>query len=238
MINPGKYKFIPLIIFALAFSINGQSKRGLNNDGVDLYEQKKYAESEVLFKKSLEKDPNMFEGHFNLADSYYKQGRFDEAIQSYKNSLSFTEDKGNKSKAYHNLGNSFVKGQKYKEAVQAYANALKNNPDDLETKYNLSYALNMMKQNQQQNKDNKDQNKKDQNKDQQQNQDQQKNQDKKDKEDKKDQQQPQPQPQKQKDEISKEEAQRILEAMKNNEKDLQKKLRKVKGKPVATEKDW
>ena len=176
----------------------------------------------------MEKDPELFQGHFNLGDAYYKQGRYDEALQSYKNSLQFTDDKTNEAKAYHNIGNALMKQQ----SVGAYANSLKKNPDDLDTKYNLSYALNMLKQNQQQqkNKNDKDQDK---NKDQQQNQDQQNNQDKKDQN--KDKQQNQ---QQQKNQISKEDAQRILEALKNTETDLQKKLRKVKGKPVVTEKDW
>jgi len=221
------------IIFVLSAITFAQSKRSLNNDGVDLYSTKKYADAEVKFKKGLEKDPELFQGHFNLGDAYYKQGRYDEALQSYKNSLQFTDDKTNQAKVYHNIGNALMKQQKYQESVGAYANSLKKNPDDLDTKYNLSYALNMMKQNQQQNKNDKNQDK---NKDQQQNQDQQNNQDKKDQN--KDKQQNQQEQQQQKNQISKEDAQRILEALKNNETDLQKKLRKVKGKPVNTEKDW
>ena len=232
MKNKFIYSFLLLISISISF---GQSKRTLNNDGVDLYKANKYADAEVKFKKSLEKDPQGFEGHFNLGDAYYKQGRYDEAIQAYKNSLSFTDNKLNKSRVYHNVGNSLLKQQKFQESVGAYKNALKANPEDLETKYNLSYALNMMKQNQnKQNQQNKNDKNKDQNKDQQKNQDQQNKQDKKDQ--KKDQQEQQQQ--QQKNQISKEEAQRILEAMKNNEKDMQKKIRKVKGKPFSTDKDW
>ena len=44
--------------------------------------------------------------------------------------------------------------------------------------------------------------------------------------------------QQEKNKISKEEAERILKALKNNEKDLQKKLRKKVGIPVTTDKDW
>lgn len=226
-------KIFLFILFVYTINVSAQSKRGLVNDGVDLYKEGKFSDSEVNFKKSLEKDPELFQGHFNLGDAYYKQGRYDEAMQSYKNSLSFTEDKYNQAKVYHNIGNSLLKSQKYKEGIEAYKNALKLNPDDLETKYNLSYALNMLKQNQnQQQQQQNDQNKQDQNKDQQQNQNQ--NEQNKD-QNKQDQQNQQ---QQQKDQISKDDAQRILEAMKNNEKDLQKKLRKVKGKPVAREKDW
>ncbi|MDP3441327.1 MAG: tetratricopeptide repeat protein [Ignavibacteria bacterium] len=232
-------KYCIALAFFISGIIAGQSNRSLNNDGVDLYSNQKYADAEVKFKKLLEKDPKLFEGHFNLGDSYYKQGRYDEALSSFNKSLEYTDDKSNRSKVYHNMGNSFMKGEKYKEAIQSYASALKNNPDDLETKYNLSYALNMMKQNQQQNQQNKndkDKDKKDQNKDQKQNQDQQQNKNEDKKDDKKEQQQEQQQ--QQKNQISKEEAERILEALKNNEKDLQKKIRKIQGKAKTTEKDW
>lgn len=224
---------LSIIFFLYTVSINGQSKRGLINDGVDLYKNNKYAEAEVNFKKGLEKDNNMFQGHFNLGDAYYKQGRFEEAIQSFQNSLSFTGDKYNQSKVYHNIGNSLLKSQKYPESIGAYKNALKLNPDDLETKYNLSYALNMMKQNQQQKNQNQD--KQDKNQDQKQDQQQNQNQNRNDQNKEKDQQNQQ---QQQKNQISKEDAERILEALKNNEQDLQKKLRQVKGKPVVREKDW
>jgi tetratricopeptide (TPR) repeat protein len=228
-------KLVCLFFVGLTFlgSLSAQSKRSLNNDGVDLYKEKKFADAEVKFKKSLEKDPQLFQGHFNLGDSYYKQGRYDEAIQSYKNSIGLTDDKEKKSKAFHNIGNALLKQQKYEDGIGAYKNALKTNPNDLETKYNLSYALNMLKQNQnKQNQQNKNDKNKDKNKDQQQQQ--------QDKQDKKDQNKDQQKQQQQqpKNQISKEEAQRILEAMKNNEKDMQKKLRKVKGKPYSTDKDW
>ena len=204
------------------------------SDGVEAYHQKKYTDAEVKFKKGLEKDPKMFEGHFNLGDTYYKEGRYDEALQSFKNSLEYTKDKEDQAKVYHNIGNSLLKSKKYQESVGAYKNSLKLNPKDKDTKYNLSYALNMMKQNQNQNQQNKDNKDKDKNKDQQnQNQNQQNNQDKN-----KDKQQQQPRPQQQKNQISKDEAQRMLDALKNNETDLQKKLRKDKGRPVATDKDW
>jgi len=230
------FGFIISLLLFLPVCINvnyAQSKRSLNNDGVDLYSQKKYTDSEVKFKKGLEKDPKMFEGHFNVGDSYFKQGRYDEAIQSYKNSLQFTKDKSDQAKVYHNIGNALLKSQKYKESISAYANALKIKPKDDDTKYNLSYALNMMKQNEnkQQNKNDKN---KDKNKDQKQNQNQQNQDNKKDK-NKDKQNQPQQQP---KNQISKEDAQRILDALKNKESDVQKKLRKQKGKPVATDKDW
>jgi len=254
-----KTLFFITLFSGITFS---QSVRSLNNDGVELYENKKFPEAEVNFKKAIDKDLESFHSHFNLGGVFYKQNRFDEAIKSYQNALALAKQDMIKSGIYHNIGNSLLKGKKLKEAVEAYKNALKLNPDDFETKYNLSYALDMMKQQQkqkkQQNKSNKNnknkkkKNDKNKNKNQNKNKDQKDNKNQKNKNDQnKDQknnqnkkqnskqnQQQQKQKKTRPDKISKAEAQRILNALKNNESDLQKKLRVKKGKVVKKEKDW
>jgi len=231
-----------LILFSVAIGLStplySQELRELINDGVDHYKDNKFSDAEVKFKKGLEKAPENFVPNFNLGDAYYKQGRYDEAIKSFQSALIGTENNNFKSRVYHNIGNSLLKSQKVKESIEAYKNALKLNPNDQDTKYNLSYALsllnnqnNQQQQNKdQQNQDQKDKNQKDQNKDQNNQKDKNKpNQDQKAQQDNL-------KPEKNK--ISKEEAERILQALKNNEKDLQKKLRKKVGVPVKTDKDW
>lgn len=246
-------KFFCIIFVLLSNIYFAQSSvRSFNNDGVDLYKDKKFNDAEVNFKKSIEKDKNVFESNFNLGATYYKQGKYDESIKSYNKALSLTQDKNLKAKTYYNMGNSMLKNKKYDDAINLYKNSLKLDPKDLETKYNLSYALKMKQQQQQQNKDqnknndknkdNKDQNKQnqdnknDQNKDNKDKQDQNKNQDQN--KDKQDQKKDQQQQQQQKDKLSKQQAQQMLDAMKNNESDLQKKLRKIKAKSSSKEKDW
>jgi len=233
------------LIFLLAgVEINAQSTRSLVNEGVDLYDEQKFADAEVNFKKGTEKSPNNFESKFNLGDAYYKQQRYEEAIKSFQSAFVDTKNDMEKSKLYYNMGNSLLKSQKLKESIGAYKEALKLNPNDQEAKYNLSYALNQLNnqdQNQQQNQDQNKDKKQDQN---QQNQDEQKDQQKQDQQNqqqqdqqKQDQQQQQSQEQKEQ-ELTKQEAEKILNALKENEKDLQKQLRKVKGQKVKTEKDW
>lgn len=249
--------------------IKAQSVRGLVNDGVDSYKKKKYTDSEVNFRKGLEKAPDNFNAYFNLGDAQYKQGRFDEALKTYNQALTKTKDNELKAKTYHNIGNALLKSKKLEESIAAYKKALKIKPDDMETKYNLSYALNMLKenenkqnnkdqnkdqknnqQNQQnqnnQNKDNQDKNKnqdQDKNNQDQNKQDQQNNQNNEAKQDNTRQnnqkQQDNPgQGKQEKNKISEQEAERILNALKNNELDLQKKLRKKEGVRVRTDKDW
>jgi Ca-activated chloride channel homolog len=239
------YTFIPLYLLLIIFTntTDAQSMRGLINEGVDLYKEQNFADAEVNFKKGTEKSPDSFEAKFNLGDAYYKQERYDEAIQTFQSAFVNSRSDEEKAKIFHNIGNSLLKSQKIKESIGAYKEALKLNPNDQETKYNLSYALEMLKnpdQDQQQNQQN-DQNK-DENKDQQQNQDQE-NQDQQSQDqqnqDQQQQEQQQQQSQEQKEqELTKQEAEKILNALKENEKDLQKQLRKIKGQKVKTEKDW
>ena len=246
--NTLKYTFIVLIMTATF--LQAQSLRGLVNDGVDEYNESKFAEAEVNFKKGIESNLESFESRFNLGDAIYKQGRYEEALEEFKNSAPLAKTDEAKSSIFHNIGNTFIKSQKLQESIAAYKEALKLNPNDMETKYNLSYALKQMQnqqdnqQNQQNddNQDKNDQNEDQQNKDQQ---DQDKNDDQNDEQkqdqpqDKKeDQQNQQQQPQEPKDEISQEEAKRILDALKNNEAELQKKMREQKTKKTNVEKDW
>ena len=45
-----------------------------------------------------------------------------------------------KARSFHNLGNSLLKAEKYEESIEAYKQALRHDPQDADTKYNLSYA--------------------------------------------------------------------------------------------------
>jgi Ca-activated chloride channel homolog len=142
---------------------------------------------------------------------------------SYKAALGDASDDIRRAKVHHNIGNSLLKSNKIQESIESYKTALKHNPDDADTKYNLSYALSLLNdqdQNKQQDKNQDNQNKNDQNQqnqDQNQDQDQQKNEQQQNQPQPKDQETQQDnlkQPQQQEAKISKEDAERILEALK------------------------
>lgn len=233
-----KYYFVIILFLSASGSGFSQSLRSLNNNGVEQFNQKKFGDSEINFRKGIEKDSSAVIPYFNLGDAYYKQKKYDEAMKAYQNVLSKTKDKELKGKAFYNIGNSLLDDNKLKESIEAYKNSLKMNPKDDEAKYNLSYALKKLRDEENQKKqDKKDdqQNKDDKNKDKNDKQDQQ-NQNQNDKKDQDKQKQQQPQNQKPK--MSKEQAEQILNALKDNEKDMQKKLRKKVGEHVKVEKDW
>ena len=147
------------------------------------------------------------------------------------------DDPKKKSAAMFNLGNSLLKSDKLEESIEAYKGSLKLNPESPEAKYNLAYAQDMLKkqqeqqQQQQQNKDKQDQ-KKDQNKKDQkdENKDEQKND--KQNEDKNQQQEQQG--------VSRDDAERLLNALANEEKDVQEKVKLAKASKerVKTVKNW
>ncbi|MBR4620271.1 MAG: tetratricopeptide repeat protein [Salinivirgaceae bacterium] len=215
----------------------------------------RFADAEASYRKALEEDPNSWDASFNLANAMASQGRMEEAARQYQALGAKTDvDKTKRAAAYHNLGNCLLQSENLQGAIDAYKNALRNNPNDLETKYNLAWAQDKMKQQQNENQQNQNQNKQDQqqNQDQKQNQDQQQdqqqNQDQqqKDKQDQQSQdnqqqqQQAQQQPEQNDEQMSKEDAMRILEALENDEKDVQEKVQKQKAQPQRrrTQKDW
>jgi len=229
-----------LIILFFVQSIEAQKDRKLIREGVREYEKEKYSNAEISFQKALDKNKNSYPADYNVGNSLYKQNKFKEAAEKF-NDLSKKESASvNLSDVYHNLGNSFLQEKQYDKSIEAYKNSLRLKPGDEDTRYNLAYAMSMLKQQQQQqqnkdqnkdNKDNKDKDKKDDQKNDKQ--DQQKDQNKKE-EQKNDQQQ------QQKDQLTKQEAEQILEAIQNQEKEVQEKVEREKAKAakVYTEKDW
>lgn len=248
-----KYLQVAFFFLTVSLTVSAQQGRGDIRQGNRLFKDEKFDEAEQAYRKALgENSPNRVAG-FNLGDALYRQEKFEEAGRQFEAAASSNLNKESASHAYHNLGNSLLQAGKIDESIEAYKEALRRNPSDLDTKYNLSYAKMLKKkqeqqqqQNQQQDK-NQNQEKQDQQKqDQQQDNQQQDNQ----QQDQKNQETPQqgkenqpsnPQQTKEQEvKISPEDAKRLLEALANDEKKVQDKVKKEKAKAnrVRTIKDW
>jgi tetratricopeptide (TPR) repeat protein len=215
-----------LIIFGLIITSSSysQTDRSLVRKGNRQYNENHFNQAEILYKKSLLKTPDLIPGNYNLGNTYFKQKRYDKAIEQYQKVLPAIKDKKQGSQTYHNLGNSYLekfkiendqqkKHQYIDNSIQAYKNSLIKNPNDKDTKYNLSYAMALKKQMLQQQNQNKQQ------------QQQQKNQEK-------------PKEQK-KQELTKEEAEKLLQAIRAQENNVQERLNKKEDKEkVKIEKEW
>jgi len=234
---------IVLIILAtITLEVYPQADRKFVRKGNGDYKDGNFQQAEVEYRKALEKDPGSFRADYNLGNALYRQKQFDAAAARFTGLAENGKDKQKLNRYYYNLGNTQYENHKYQESVEAYKNALKNNPGDMDAKHNLQLALRMLndqkqqknQDKQQQNKDQQDkknkENKDKQNQEQQQNQQQQENGSKK----------PSPQPLNQKGQISPEDAERILQALENEEKDVMKKVqeRKERVQKVQVDKNW
>lgn len=246
-------KRLIFIILITAFSVvaYGQNERKHVRSGNKIYMEAikdttkidtvKFANAETEYRKALNKKPNDVQWNFNLADAIFKQGRFDEAAGKFGELADKMNTPVEKARVYHNMGNSQLMNSKVDESIESYKKALRQNPTDLETKYNLAYAQLLKKKqeeqqkNQDQNKDqNQDKDKQDQNKDQQNKDQQNQNKDQQNKDNQKQQQQPQ-------NKISKESAEQLLQVLQNDERKIQDKVKKeqaVLARKTRTEKEW
>lgn len=252
-----KQLIIVICLLLPGFVSFAQQEKKYIHKGNELYRQKKYAEAEASYRQSVEKSKESVQGNFNLADALFKQKKFDNAAQKFTEIAGSSDNKQVKAGAYHNLGNSLLESKKLEESIAAYKKSLMNNPKDDQTRYNLAYAMEKLKEQEKnkdkndkdKNKDKKDQDQK--NKDKNQNDKDKKDKDKKDDKDKQDQnkdkkdqdkkdQQDQQGQQPRPDQLSKEDAERMLEALKNEEKNTQDKLKNKKAKGVKGRilKDW
>ena len=228
----------------LTFAFFAQEKDFHLPKANDEFADKKYAEAEAEYRISLSNNPKKSISAYNLGNAIYKQNNNSEALFSYENAIKNAPERPQKHTAFHNSGNIYMKEKKYSAAVEAYKNALRNNPNDEETRYNLALAKKMLKNNppkkddKKDKKDKKKEDKKKEDKKEDKKKEDKKDGDKKDKNDKKNNQEGQPKPKP--GGIQKERVQNLLDAVNNEEKKIQDKVnaKKVKGKPIQTEKDW
>lgn len=232
-----------LSIFAISISAQKAVRKAIRK-GNDAFKEQRYSAAEADYAKALDENASSKQASFNLANTFYKQQRWDETLEEYKHYLTLENESHEKmSGAWSNMGNTFLKkkanekGQpqagmvpqgsqpqqpqqpqtdNLKASMEAYKNALRLNPQDNETRENLAIVQKMIKD--QEGDGGGDDDKQDQDKKDDQKQDQ--KQDKK--EDKQD--------EKKEDEnqMSQDNIQQILEAIEQDEKETQERVNQAK----------
>ena len=248
--------------------VRNLNPRQIARDGNANYKDNSYSDAEIQYRKSLYKNNSFDAAKFNLSNSLFKQARYAESLDLLNDIIKTTNDSLLESEAHYNMGNNYIMmadnnsqdpnmiDESLKNAINSYKNCLKINPLDEEARHNLSKALRRL-QKQKQNQNNNDQ-ERDQDKKEQQNSGQtdgEDEQNEKNKEKDKENNDPKDGGKSNSDqkeegdsdgdllgnELSKEDMQRMLEALDREEKDVQEKMRKInfsKQKNKQIEKDW
>ena len=233
------YYIILLLLTALSVSsyADNRQARKLIRKGNALYRADKRQEAQVDYLKAYRADSTDARVQYNLATSMFPQDyklvqkeRCDTMAMMFERAAQAETNPLRKAKAYHNEGVAYQGVKDFGKAIEAYKNALRCNPNDDESRYNLVLCQRQLKNqgggnnNQQQDKQDKQ--------DQQDKQQQQQQQDKQEKQKKQDQQQEPP--------MSKENAEQLLNAAMQREKETQKRMKEAQQQPQRRriEKNW
>ena len=241
-------RYILLIISACVAvgSYAQRTDRDFVRRGNKLYADSLFVKAEVEYRRALDVNPQSMEAMYNLGNSLLAQQKAEEAMKQYQAAASLIpaggrniavadEDKMKLAQIYHNMGVLLQSSQQLDACIEAYKSALRNNPRDHETRYNLTLAMKQRQQQQQEQQQNQDQQKEEEK----QEQEQQEQQNQQEQEQQEQQEQQQQQPQEQQD-MSKENAEQMLNATMQDEKEIQEKVQKAmqEVQPRRFEKDW
>ena len=225
-----------MILFILQCSLfispaEAQNDRILIRHGNKQFRKGNYADAEVSYRKSLEKNQRNAQANYNLGNALMAQRKDSSAIRQLEQATKLETVPIRKAKSFHNIGVICQNKKMFGEAIEAYKEALRLNPSDDETRYNLALCKRQQQQQQQ-----------DQQQQQQQKQDQQKKDEQKKEQEQQQQQQQQQQEQKQQQnqqQMSRENAEQLLNAAMQEEKKTQERMKKMQQpQRRQLEKNW
>lgn len=231
---PGKWSYIILLMIFSSQKSQTQSSHNLLKNGDKLYGMNRFLEAERQYEEAGKKEPT-FNSFYNRGNALYQQNKYSKAEQVYSDAITKSDKPEDLYKLYHNLGNSFYNQQKYKESVNAYKSALKYNSTDKETIENLLKARKKYQEQKKQDKQNQNKNEKS---DEKKDSDEQKNSDQNNpSKDNNEEKKPKNNP-KNTENLSKEEAEKLMEIIENEDKKVNKKIRRGDGQQKVPQKPW
>ena len=220
-----------LCSFIFVLGVQAQNDRGHIRLGNRLFHQQKFEQAEVEYRKAVGKNSANPQAHYNLGCALFAQKKDSAAVKQYEIAGRLEKTSRRKAMVFHNLGVVCQQHQLYQQAITAYEESLRNNPNDNETRYNLALCKKLLKNQprQDQNKNKQDKNKQNNKKDNRQTQNN-KNQDK---------QNPNNQPQP-KEQMSKDNAEQLLNAAMQEEQATQQRLKDAMRQPQRRklQKNW
>lgn len=127
-----------LAVFNVALAQNNETAENLIREGVQLHDQKNYAEAIAKYNEALKADPGNLHAEFEMGYTLYASGKAADAITHLQkvaaSNSKFTAD------AYDLLGSIYDDTNQRDEAIAAYKDGIKANPQYQRLYYNLGLA--------------------------------------------------------------------------------------------------
>ena len=140
-----------LAVFAILLGsseLRAESLASKVREGNRLFAKGKYAEAETAYMDAQVKNPGKPEVLYNLGNSLIKQKKYSQGVQSLRQSAN-KGDKVIRENSWYNTGNALFEAGHFKDSAEAFVQSLKLDPSDKDAKHNLELALLKLKEQQQ-----------------------------------------------------------------------------------------
>jgi len=241
-------KTVLLLIFAFLLSASSLNDARKANDA---FRSGDFESAVQLYQQAIENNPSDARLHFNLGSALAKMGEAEQSVRAFERAKELMDDPHQQSMADYNAGTLLSESEMYDEAINFFRDALRKNPNDPDIKHNYEMSIRKQQEQEQDQQDDQNDDSEEDNEDQDQDQDQQQDQDSDDEQDQnQDQDQdegegsPEDQDQRehdlpQPDEISQDEAENILNALEQLEREILENRKKEAEEPRSSnDKDW
>ena len=141
-----------LACLALPSIAAAQPGRGAVDAGNRLYDEGRYEEAHEQYLEALREAPDSPIVPFNDGNALYRTEELQRAMESYRRAVE-SGDPRIEAQAWYNLGNALYKQQQLEPALEAYKEALRRNPADTDAKHNFEVTLEQLQEQQQQESD-------------------------------------------------------------------------------------
>ncbi len=101
----------------------------------------------INFKKAIASDSTNFKAHYNLGNTYFRQGMGQDAMKEYGKSVAHAPSRLIRKAVNHNMGCIYYFTKQYDKAVESFKESLRADPKDDRVRYNLAMAQYMQKKN-------------------------------------------------------------------------------------------
>ncbi|MEE2637237.1 MAG: tetratricopeptide repeat protein [Acidobacteriota bacterium] len=143
------YRWLLLMGLLAAPHADAQPGRRAVEAGNQLYTEGRYDEAHEQYLEALREAPDSAVAPFNDGNALYRNDAIERAAEAYQQATE-SGDPLVEAQAWYNLGNALYRQQQLEPALEAYKEALRRDPTDTDAKHNLELALQQLEQQQQQ----------------------------------------------------------------------------------------
>lgn len=139
------YPILVLLLLSVA-PLSAQTVRIDARRAERSYRKSNYRRAISDYVSSISRDSTYLPAHLGLGDALYRIQDTVSAVRSWMRiAQTPTSDPTVQAQAFHNIGNTLMAKKEYDKAIEAYKESLRRNPTDEETRYNLALAIKLNK---------------------------------------------------------------------------------------------